>query len=39
VKRIRKLPLAGSGWTETRDFPAPPGQTFRELYAKRKRAR
>ncbi|MDH5287861.1 MAG: LutB/LldF family L-lactate oxidation iron-sulfur protein [Betaproteobacteria bacterium] len=31
---IRKLPLVG-GWTEGRDFPAPAGRTFRELYASR----
>jgi len=31
---IRRLPLAG-GWTQERDFPAPSGRTFRELYAKR----
>ena len=35
VKRIRKLPLAGKGWTLTRDFPAPEGKTFRELYRER----
>jgi L-lactate dehydrogenase complex protein LldF len=34
-KRISRLPFAG-GWTATRDFPAPPGRTFRELYAKRR---
>ena len=28
---IHRLPLA-SGWTGGRDFPAPPGKTFRELY-------
>jgi L-lactate dehydrogenase complex protein LldF len=38
MKRIRKLPFAGSGWTETRDFPAPQGQTFRELYRRRRGA-
>ena len=31
---IRRLPL-GNGWTEGRDMPAPPGKTFRDLYAKR----
>jgi L-lactate dehydrogenase complex protein LldF len=31
---IHKLPFA-SGWTGGRDFPAPEGATFRELYAKR----
>ena len=33
---IRKLPMAG-GWTAGRDMPAPPGKTFRELYAQSKR--
>jgi len=32
--RIRKLPLAG-GWTDQRDFPAPSGRTFHELYRER----
>jgi len=32
---LHKLPLAG-GWTGGRDFPAPAGRTFRDLYAKRK---
>jgi len=36
--RIRRLPLAGAGWTVGRDFPAPQGKTFRELYAKQRRA-
>lgn len=31
---IRRLPLAG-GWTDGRDFPAPSGRTFRDLYARR----
>jgi L-lactate dehydrogenase complex protein LldF len=34
--RIRRLPLV-SGWTHGRDFPAPAGRTFRELYASRTR--
>lgn len=29
---IRRLPLAGRGWTLGREFPAPEGRTFRELY-------
>jgi L-lactate dehydrogenase complex protein LldF len=37
LKRIKRLPLAGRGWTDTRDFPAPPGRTFRELYRARRR--
>ena len=34
--RIRSLPGA-SGWTRERDFPAPRGATFRELYRKARR--
>jgi L-lactate dehydrogenase complex protein LldF len=30
-KLIHYLPLGG-GWTAGRDFPAPQGKTFRELY-------
>jgi L-lactate dehydrogenase complex protein LldF len=30
--RIARLPLAGRGWTLGRDFPAPEGRTFRDLY-------
>jgi L-lactate dehydrogenase complex protein LldF len=37
AKRIRSLPVGG-GWTVSRDFPAPSGRTFRELYRERKRA-
>lgn len=33
---IHKLPLAGAGWTEQRDMPAPAGRTFRDLYRNRK---
>ncbi len=32
---IHRLPLA-SGWTGGRDFPAPPGKTFRQLYQEEK---
>jgi L-lactate dehydrogenase complex protein LldF len=35
-KRIRKLPGA-AGWTAERDFPAPEGRTFRQLYAKQRK--
>ena len=34
--RIRTMPFAGR-WTAHRDFPAPQGQTFQELWAKRQR--
>jgi L-lactate dehydrogenase complex protein LldF len=34
--RIRVL-AAAPGWTQGRDFPAPEGRTFRELYASRTR--
>lgn len=36
--RIRSLPF-GSGWTSTRDFPAPVGKTFRQLYRERQLTR
>jgi L-lactate dehydrogenase complex protein LldF len=36
---IHRLPGAGAGWTAERDFPAPAGRTFRELYAARKAKR
>jgi L-lactate dehydrogenase complex protein LldF len=35
--RFRRLPFAGS-WTKHRDFPAPEGKTFQELWAERKTA-
>ncbi len=34
--RIRSLPLAG-GWTKHRDFPAPQGHTFQQLWAESKK--
>jgi len=36
--RIRQLPLGG-GWTGTRDFPAPSGRTFRDMYRERRTGR
>jgi L-lactate dehydrogenase complex protein LldF len=36
--RIRSLPMAG-GWTDHRDFPAPSGRTFIELYRERQAGR
>jgi L-lactate dehydrogenase complex protein LldF len=36
--RLRALPLAG-GWTDSRDLMAPPGRTFKELYAQRRAER
>ena len=33
-RRIRSLPI-GAGWTVSRDFAAPAGRTFRELYRER----
>ena len=35
-KLIHRLPLA-SGWSDGRDFPAPAGKTFRELYKARRK--
>jgi L-lactate dehydrogenase complex protein LldF len=35
--RIRVLGIAPA-WTAGRDFPAPQGRTFRELYARRRRS-
>lgn len=32
---FRSLPLAG-GWTRHRDFPAPQGRTFQQLWAEHK---
>lgn len=33
-RMIHRMPFGG-GWTEGRDMPAPPGRTFRDLYAAR----
>jgi L-lactate dehydrogenase complex protein LldF len=35
--RFARLPF-GKSWTRTRDFPAPQGKTFHQLYAKAKRS-
>jgi len=35
--RFSHLPLAG-GWTQNRDFPAPAGRTFQQLYRQRRKA-
>jgi L-lactate dehydrogenase complex protein LldF len=32
--RIRRLPPPLSGWTETRDAPAPPPESFRAWWAR-----
>ena len=37
-RRIRSLPI-GAGWTVSRDFSAPTGKTFRELYRERQMQR
>jgi L-lactate dehydrogenase complex protein LldF len=34
---ITKLPGPAKGWTQARDFPRPPGKSFRELWAERGR--
>ena len=34
---LHKLPAAGSEWTSGRDFPAPRGKTFRQLYARHRK--
>jgi L-lactate dehydrogenase complex protein LldF len=33
---IRQLPIGAAGWTKTRDFPAPSGRTFRDMYRERR---
>jgi L-lactate dehydrogenase complex protein LldF len=37
IGRFKSLPLAG-GWTRHRDFPAPQGKTFQQLWQERKKA-
>src|SRR6266849_354147 len=37
-ERFLSLPLAG-GWTKHRDFPAPEGRTFQEMWAERRKKR
>jgi L-lactate dehydrogenase complex protein LldF len=36
---VRRLPGPGSAWTDSRDFPAMPRQTFREWWVARERGR
>jgi L-lactate dehydrogenase complex protein LldF len=33
-KKIKKLPGIAAGWTQSRDIPAPPAQSFRQWWAK-----
>ncbi|WP_427016002.1 lactate utilization protein B [Pseudarthrobacter sp. P1] len=33
-RKITKLPGIGAGWTQSRDIPAPPPQSFRQWWAK-----
>lgn len=33
-KKIKKLPGIAAGWTQSRDIPAPPPQSFRDWWAK-----
>ncbi|GHG57795.1 iron-sulfur cluster-binding protein [Sinomonas cellulolyticus] len=34
---ISKLPGIGAGWTQSRDIPAPPAESFRQQWAKREK--
>jgi L-lactate dehydrogenase complex protein LldF len=34
---ISKLPGLGAGWTQSRDIPAPPAESFRAQWAKREK--
>jgi L-lactate dehydrogenase complex protein LldF len=36
---LKHLPLAGSGWTRYRDFPAPARKSFQAAWAEQKRRR
>jgi L-lactate dehydrogenase complex protein LldF len=38
-KKITKLPGIAAGWTQSRDIPAPPAQSFRDWWAKEKDGR
>ena len=33
-RKITKLPGIAAGWTQSRDIPAPPGQSFRQWWNK-----
>ena len=37
-KKITKLPGIAAGWTQSRDIPAPPAQSFRDWWAKEHQA-
>ena len=37
-RKITKLPGIAAGWTQSRDIPAPPGQSFRQWWNKEHRA-
>ena len=36
---LRKVPPPISGWTESRDFPAPAAKTFGKMFAERNKAK
>jgi L-lactate dehydrogenase complex protein LldF len=36
-RKITKLPGIAAGWTQSRDIPAPPAQSFRDWWAKEHR--
>ena len=37
-RKITKLPGIAAGWTQSRDIPAPPSQSFRQWWAKEHKA-